>query len=138
MSYYIGIHAGQNYNTEEYTEKANALLQLVTSVLNDGTNVHSITKGTADTAHSEIEVSLEPFEPRGQEWEHDAGWELVLKAVVDLEGQGRLQLDKGRLSSLLRGHKDNQWALKIEKKVVPKELEFTSGGNGGTAAQPDS
>ena len=34
---------------------------------------------------------------------------VVLKAVVDVEGASKLQLDKGKLSSMLRTHTLHDW-----------------------------
>ena len=122
-SYYIGVHTGQNYSPTEYTEKAGILLNLVMGVLNSEENMQQVVRGVAKVAHSEIEVCLEQYD--AGDWQPgEGGWELLLKAVVDLEGTGKLEIVKGKLSSLLRAHELNEWgqSLKIEKKAVPKEI----------------
>jgi len=121
-SYYIGVHTGQNYSPQDYTEKAGNLLHIVLDVLTSEERMAAIVRGTAESVHTEAEVSLEQYEA-GNWQPGEGGWELVLKAVIDLEGPGKLQLDKGKLSSMLRSHEANEWgqSLKIEKKAVPKE-----------------
>jgi|Transcript_27528 hypothetical protein len=121
-SYYVGVHTGQNFSPQDYTEKAGILLNIVLDVLNSEEHIAAIVRGTAATVHTELEVSLEQYD--ASDWQPgEGGWELVLKAVIDLEGTGRLQLDKGKLSNMLRSHEANEWgqSLKIEKKAVPKE-----------------
>lgn len=126
-SYYIGVHTGQNYSPAEYKAKAGTLLNLVMDVLNSKEKMKQIVRGAAAVAHTEMEVCLEQYDA-GDDWHAgEGGWELVLKAVVDLEGAGKLEIAKGKLSSLIRGHESNEWgqSLKIEKKAVPKEVVLT-------------
>jgi hypothetical protein len=123
-SFYVGVHTGQNYNPAEYTEKAGVLLNLAMDVLNSEEHMTTIVKGTLEKSHTEAEVCLEQYDKEYEKEQYDeSGWELVLKAVIDLEGPNKLQLDKGKLSNLLRTHEGNEWgqSLKIEKKAVPKE-----------------
>ena len=123
-SYYIGVHTGQNYSPQDYTEKAGILLSIVLDVLTSEERIKAIVRNSAETVHIETEVSLEQYD--AGEWQPgEGGWELVLKAVIDLEGPGKLQLDKSKLSSMLRSHQSNEWgqSLKVEKKAVPKNLE---------------
>ena len=120
-AFYVGVHTGQNYSPQEYAEKAETLLNLFTDSLNNEEHVNAIVKGIVERSHTEVEVCLESYD--AGDWQPTSGWELVLKAVIDLEGSGKMQLDKGKLSALLRSHEANEWgqSLKIEKKAVPKE-----------------
>lgn len=109
------------------------MLNVVMDVFNSEKKVKDIVRGAAESVHTEVEVCLEQYEYG--EWAPGGGWELVLKAVVDLHGSGKLEIAKGKLSSLLRNHEANEWgqSLKIEKKAVPpsaptlNEEEITEG-----------
>lgn len=123
-SYYVGVHTGQNYSPKDYYEKAGILLNMGLDVLNSEERMAAIVRGTAETVHTEAEVCLEQYD--ADDWRPgEGGWELVLKAVIDLEGSTKLQLDKGKMSTMLRAHESNEWgpSLKIEKKAVPKEAD---------------
>lgn len=123
VSYYIGVHTGQNYSPEMYNEKAGTLLNIVMDVLNVEGQVSNIIKGPVASVHTEMDVCLEQYD--AGDWQlGEGGWELTLKAVVDIQGTGKMSLDKGKLSTALRAHPLNEWgqSLKIEKKAVPKEM----------------
>jgi hypothetical protein len=124
-SYFVGIHTGQNYGPKEYTEKAGMLLNLVTDTLGSEEKCAKIVKGALESIHSEIEVGLEQYDA-GDWTASDGGWELVCKVVIDIEGSGKLTLDKGKLSAMMRSHPANEWGatLKIEKKAVPKDVLY--------------
>jgi hypothetical protein len=134
-SYYIGVHTGQNYNPEMYTEKAGILLNLVMDVLNSEEKMREVVRGVPVVAHTEAEVCLEQYDA-GNWQPGEGGWELVLKAVVDLEGTGKLEIAKGKLSNFLRSHEANEWgqSLKIEKKAVPKEAIVQASAEWGEGA----
>ena len=123
-SYFVAVHTGRNYSPAEYNLAAQQLSDLMNSVLKPIETANTLFKGSVNRLHTEIEVSLEQYDAGA--WEPgDGGWELALKAVIDVEGTGQLLLDKRKLSTLLRTSELNQWgtALKIEKKAVPKDVQ---------------
>lgn len=111
-SFYVHVHTGQNYTPDEYNAAAGTLLQMFQETVSE--NCTEVLKGEVTGMSTDVEVCLAPT---------DDSWELVLKAVVDLEGD-KAQIDKTKLSSLLRAHKLNEWGkqLKVEKRAVPKEI----------------
>ena len=112
MSYYLVVHTGANYATEEYAAKAGTLLNIAQDVFNTEASMEALVRGAVESVHSEIEICMED--------ETDEP-ELVLKAVIDLEGSGKLEILKTKLSAVLRGHALNEWGnMKIEKKAVPQ------------------
>eukprot|EP00966_Prymnesium_polylepis_P292711 6759923-Prymnesium_polylepis.2 len=64
----------------DYTEKAGNLLHIVLDVLTSEERMAAIVRGTAESVHTEAEVSLEQYDEAGNWQPGEGGWELVLKA----------------------------------------------------------
>ena len=112
-SYFIEIRTGTDYTMEEYDAAAGRLVSVMVALLSDSGNVAAVTyDATRESCHSEIEVSLEPFE---------AGHELVAKAVVDLVGEALIKFDKTKWTKLVKARPEAaEWQkLKINKRQVP-------------------
>ena len=112
-SYWIGINTGVDYDPESYDEAAGTLVNMLTSLLADANVLKQITHSASVTsALAEIEVGLEST---------DSGRELVGKAVLDVAGPEKVQLDKPKLSKLIkaRAEADNWPKMTITKKRVP-------------------
>lgn len=122
-SFFIALRTGQNYAPDKYQEKAGMLLNMALELFNTKERVAEFARGKVSSVHTEMEVSLEQYNLYNpSDWEATQGeWELILKAVIDVEGTGRLGIDKSKLSQFLRAHPNNEWgtALRIEKKAVP-------------------
>ena len=106
-SYYIACHTRELMSPDAYVIMAGKMMNLLHSVFGNAEQLTSIThnKGTPiTTAHSEVQIAHD---------EHG----LVGRIVVDLTAEGRVILDKSKLSALLRA--TSEWpALKIEKRQV--------------------
>ena len=104
-SFYVAIYTRETFDSSEmYDEQSHALKDAVESIFQDKDTLLTFLKGTVASCHTEIEVS------------HDE--ELCAKCVVDVETEGKVGLDKAKLTSTIRtvSHFPN---LKVEKKLVP-------------------
>ena len=105
-TYYVALQTGQTVPEQEYTEKASLLLSMLKTVF-DAENL-DVVSGAYTSASVDVEIRL-----------GDEG--LVGDAVVDYEHEGRVTMDKGKLSVMLKGDAsfaDVFPALKIVKKQV--------------------
>ena len=104
-TFYIAVYTKQKFDPEEYALEAGKVRLAFEGVFTDRDKILTICKN-AEIAqcHSEVEVA------------HDEQG-LVGKCVVDVEAPGRVQLDKTKLTSLLKRVAD--WpGMKIEKRAV--------------------
>lgn len=86
--------------------ESSRMATLLTSVLMDKTKLSILTKGAKLSAcDSEVEVSFEEGQVCG-------------RAVVTLEGEGRIVIDKGALGKQLKGNEHAFEVMKIEKQAV--------------------
>lgn len=108
VSFYIALSTSAVFSADEYEREAGNMLNLLTSVFSDAEQLAVITKDASLLqCHTNIEVS-----------QSDNG--LVGKAVIDLECEGKVTLDKAKLSQILK--KDVSWPdVKLEKRLVPLE-----------------
>ena len=115
-SYWIGVNTGVNYSVDEYNGAAAKLAGMLTSLMSDNKVLTQITHSAQITsALAEVEVSLET---------HENGLrELVGKAVLDITSPEKVQLDKGKLSKLIKAREEaDLWPkMTITKKRVPNE-----------------
>ena len=108
-SYYIACHTRELMSPDAYKIMAGKMVNLLHSVFGNAEQLTAITHkkspdGWITTAHSEVQIA------------HDE-YGLVGRIVVDLTAEGRVILDKSKLSALLRA--TSEWpALKIEKRQV--------------------
>ena len=115
MSFYLALHTGIDYTPEDYHEAAGTLLNLLSSILSDREAIKVLTHNSVLThTKSDIEVSLEEGE-------------LVAKAVVDMQGDPKVKLDKAKFTKMAKGHRDaDRWpAMKIVKKAVAPDTCWT-------------
>ena len=104
-SYYIACHTKRKCSPEEYIAEAETLTKLFEELFLDADKIESMTHTEDITScHTEVQVTHE-----------ESG--LVGKCVVDIVAAGRVQLDKGRLSTFLKSN--SHWpTMRIEKKGV--------------------
>ena len=110
-TYYIACHTKQQYDPEAYVSEAGKMANTLQQVFGDRDKILAITKADSlASCHSEVEVAHE-----------EEG--LVGKCVLDMEATTRVQIDKSKLSALLKATTD--WpGMKIEKRaVIQPELE---------------
>ena len=82
------------------------MADILHQVFSNAQYMETFSKTTLTSCHTEIEVSRD----------NDG---LVGKCVVDMEGEKRPSLDKGKLSTVLKTLSPPDWpALKIEKRAV--------------------
>lgn len=88
-----------------YTEASGLMANMFVDILSDSAKIAALTKSTQlDMCHSEVDVGLD-----------DA--KLVGRAVIEFESEGRVTLDKTRLSQMLRSAAP--WKnCKVEKRAV--------------------
>ena len=111
-SYLIAVHAGVDYDGESYDAAAGRMLHVLTQVLTSADTLADLTgNGKLLGCHAEVEICLD---------DAGAGRELIGKAVVDLTGEEKVKLDKGKLTRALKACTEaEEWPLmKINKKVV--------------------
>lgn len=117
-SYWIGINTGTDYKPGDYDDAAGTLVNLLASLLSDNKVITQITHAAhVDGAVADIEVGMEAT-PMGRE--------LVCKAVLDVTAPERVQLDKAKLSKLIKSHPDAElWPhMSVTKKRVPRQEDF--------------
>ena len=104
-SYYIACHTKRKCSPEEYIIEAEKVSKLFEDLFMDVDKIEAMTHTEDITScHTEVQVTLE-----------ESG--LVGKCVVDIVAAGRVQLDKGRLSTFLKSN--SHWpTMRIEKKGV--------------------
>ena len=106
-SYYIGILTNHTYTPDTYPTAAGELLSTLHTIFGTQTTATTLTKPSSALRHFHTEVEIS----------HDAHMGLVAKCVIDLTGEQRIQLDKSKLSSLLKANTDYP-KMKIEKRAV--------------------
>ena len=109
-SYWIGLNTGVGYASDTYDEAAGMLVNMLTALLTDTAVLKQITHNAEiSSAMAEIEVKL------------DEG-ALVGQAVLDMIGPSKIQLDKTKLSRLIKAREETDlWPkLTIRKKRVPE------------------
>ena len=106
-SYYIGILTNNTYTPDTYEAAAGKLLTTLHTIFGTQATVETLTKPSSALRqfHTEVEMS------------HDEHLGLVARCVIDLTGEQRIQLDKSKLSSLLKASTDYP-KMKIEKRAV--------------------
>jgi hypothetical protein len=113
-TFYVALHTRTSYDLNAYTTAAGTLVNLFQDIFLDRDSIAHVTKDAPLTAcHSNVEVVHE-----------DAG--LVGRLVVDMDAPVRVQLEKSKLTALLKagGH----WpGMKVEKRAVYAEPEDVEG-----------
>jgi hypothetical protein len=104
-TYYIACHTKQQYDPGDYVVEAGKMANALQQVFGDRDKILAITKAASlDVCHSEVEIA------------HEAEG-LVGKCVLDIEAATRVQIDKSKLSALLKA--TTNWpGMKIEKRAV--------------------
>ena len=106
-SYYIGILTNHTYTPDTYEAAAGEFLSTLHTIFGTQISAEALTKPSSALRnfHTEVEIS------------HDEHMGLVAKCVIDLTGEQRIQLDKSKLSSLLKACTDFP-KMKIEKRAI--------------------
>jgi len=104
-TYYVAVHTMEMYDEARYKIEAEELERVLRDVFCDVETVAALTKGAATSCHTESEIATTP----------ESG--LIGRCVVELDAEARVQLDKSKLTTLLK-KKLNLPNLKVEKKSV--------------------
>lgn len=104
-TFYIACHTKQMYEPEQYVTEAGKMANALQQVFNESSKILAIVRPANITAcHTEVEIA---HEENG----------LVGKCVVDIDAPTRVQLDKAKLSAILKA--TTGWpSMKIEKRTV--------------------
>ena len=107
--YNVTVLTKVKYAPEEYEAEAEHLISLFTKLLTDTEHIHTLLHTDDFTSfHSELVIA------------HDRTG-LVGKCTITIDAPGRVQLDKGRLSSFMKSNSFNEvhgdWPqMRVEKK----------------------
>ena len=104
-TYYVAVHTMETYDEIRYKLESEELQRVLRDVFCDERTIGTLTKGAAISCHTEAEIATTP----------ESG--LIGRCVVELEADKRVQLDKAKLTALLK-KKLNLPNLKVEKKSV--------------------
>ena len=91
---------------DQYNDEADTMVNVLKSVLTDAERMAELTKAEITSCHSEIDVTQAAT--------------LVGRALVDIEADKKVQIDKTKLSAMFR--KVAPWKIKIEKRAVDLEV----------------
>ena len=104
--YFVSCHTKILFNVNSYQTEAAKMADMLHQVFSSSQSLGNLSKTPLSACHTEIEISRDP---RG----------LIGKCVVDMEGEKRPTLDKGKLSTVLKAFCPPDWpALKIEKRSI--------------------
>lgn len=105
-SFYVSLLSGDS--SGEYVDQAGLMANIFTSIFTDTSKIETLTKKAPITdCHTEVDVSQTP---NG----------LLGRAVVDFQCDGKVTLDKTKLSQMFKNIAP--WKnLKVEKRLVPVE-----------------
>lgn len=108
-SYFVSLSAPVSFEMEAYNEQANVMANVLVGILGDSKKIDALTKSVPLTScHSEVDVA----QTEGK---------LVGRAVVEFEAEERVNLDKTRLSQLLRSAAP--WKnCKVEKRAIDTDV----------------
>ena len=106
-SFFVPLTTPETFSAEDYPEQALLMANVFHSIFADAEKVRVLTKKVPLTCcHTEVEIT------------QNGG--LVGRAVVDLESQVRVGLDKTKLSQMMKS--SAAWSeMKVEKRLVPIE-----------------
>ena len=105
-TFYVALHTHEICEPESYTREAGKLVGVLQTIFGENGNLALLTKVPLTGCHSEIQITHE-----------DTG--LVGRCVVDMQATKRAQLDKPKLSTMIRAQ--TAWPrMKIEKRIVPE------------------
>ena len=106
-SFFVSLSTPQTFDAAEYREQASLMANVFISIFADPEKMRVLTKKVPLTCcHTEVEVSQQDG--------------LIGRAVVDLESDVRVGLDKTKLSQMLKS--SAAWPeMKVEKRLVPVE-----------------
>ena len=102
-SYFISLTAADW--GEDYKVQAGMMANVFVDILSDSTKIASITKNVElSKCHSEVDVGLDESK-------------LVGRAVIEFEAENRVNLDKTKLSQMMRSIAP--WSrCKVEKRTI--------------------
>jgi len=107
-SFFISLSTPEQFDAEAYTEQAGRMANVFNNIFADADKIAVLTrKVLLSSCHTEVEVS------------HSENG-LLGRAVVDIESEARVGLDKTKLSQMLKSA--GLWSdMKVEKRLVPVE-----------------
>ncbi|AUD57289.1 hypothetical protein [Pleurochrysis sp. endemic virus 2] len=108
--FFVSVRTSTPCDFETYRTMAGEMLNTLQSVFCDAESVQAITKHVPlASCHSEVEISYE-------------NESVVGKVVVEIDSEKRVNLDKPKLSALLKAA--CPWpSLRVEKRVVAQDIE---------------
>ncbi len=111
-TFFVSVLASDG-DEESYAYNAPEMADMFRGIFTNVTKIAALTRRAAlNGCHTEVDVS-----------QTEQG--LLGRAVVDFESEGRVTMDKTKLSQLVKAA--SPWKqLKIEKRLVPEDSEQTS------------
>ena len=106
-SFFVAVHTGEQCTEELYNDQSEIMNSLLCGILTDIDKIGVLTKQAAlSSCHSEVSVCFSDGSVLG-------------RAVVDMESDARVTLDKAKLSSFVKAAAP--WKdVKVEKRLVPE------------------
>jgi len=106
MRYFVSVHTRIHFTTDSYTHEAAKMADLMNQVFSSTQYMEMFSKSPLTSCHTDVEISRD-----------EDG--LIAKCVVDMEGEKRPTLDKGKLSTVLKTLCPADWpSFRIEKRAV--------------------